>query len=95
MKGGTTFHFVTDGIESAMKQARAAAGDADVVIGGGADVIQQCFRAGYVDEFGLNITPILLGAGTRLLDDVGGPTLELLRTVDAPGVTHVQYRVVR
>ena len=96
MQGGTTFHFVTDGIESAMEQARAAAGDRDVVIGGGADVIQQCFRAGYVDEFGLNITPILLGpGGTRLLDDIDTPALELLSTVDAPGVTHVKYRVVK
>lgn len=98
MDGGTTFHFVTDGIESAMKQARAAAGNADVVIGGGADVIQQCFRAGYVDEFGINVSPILLGGGgTRLLDNLGDepPALELAQVVDAPGVTHLKYRVVK
>ena len=97
LQGGTTFHFVTDGVDSALAQAREAAGDADVVIGGGAATIQQCLRAGEVDEVQLNVVPILLGGGTKLLDDLGdpAPALELLRVVDAPGVTHLKYRVVR
>ena len=97
LEGGTTFHFVTDGIESALAQAHAAAGDRDIVIGGGADAIQQYLRAGLVDEFQLNVVPVLLGGGTRLLDDLGdpGPAIELLRVVDAPGVTHLKYRCIR
>jgi dihydrofolate reductase len=97
MEGGTTFHFVTDGIESALAQAHEAAGDQDIVIGGGAETAQQYLRAGLVDEFQLNVVPVLLGAGTRLLDDLGdpAPAIELVRIVDAPGVTHLKYRCVR
>ena len=91
----TTFTFVTDGIESAMKQAKAAAGDKDVFIGGGADVINQYLAAGLMDELELHVVPILLGGGARLFDGVGPDvTLELLRTIEAPGVTHLKYRVV-
>ena len=95
-EGGTTFHFVTDGIESALAQARAAAGDKDVVLGGGADLVQQYLRAGLVDEIQVSVVPILLGSGERLLDglDGAGIGLEPLRVVDAPGVTHLKYRVV-
>ncbi|MEA2419331.1 MAG: hypothetical protein QOE60_1537, partial [Thermoleophilaceae bacterium] len=71
MEGGTTFHFVTDGIESALEQARAAAGDGDVQIGGGADVIQQYLKAGVVDEFEVHIAPVFLGGGVRLFDGLG------------------------
>ena len=90
----TTFTFVTDGIESALKQARAAVAGKDVTIGGGADVINQYLAAGHVDELELNIVPLLLGGGARLFDGVGpGLTLEQVRAVEAPGVTHLRYRV--
>ena len=95
MQGGTTFTFVTDGIESALEQARAAAGDGDVAIGGGASAVQQYLAAGLLDELYLHIVPILLGAGTRLFEDVGDPALEPVKVVASPGVTHVKYRVVR
>src|SRR6188472_2011892 len=72
MEGGTTFHFVTDGIESALEQARAAAGGLDVTIGGGASTVRQYLRAGLVDEMQLHVSPVLLGAGERLFDDLGG-----------------------
>ena len=95
MEGGTTFFFVTDGIESALEQAKAAAGQKDVQIGGGADVIQQYLAAGLVDEFDLHVVPILLGGGARLLENVGDLKLEQLRAIDAPGVTHIKYRAVK
>jgi dihydrofolate reductase len=93
MQGGTTFHFVTGGIESALEQARAAAGDEDVVIAGGASAIQQYLRAGLLDELYLDIVPVVLGAGERLLEDVGDPKLEQVKVVASPAVTHVKYRV--
>ncbi len=89
----TTFTFVTDGIESALAQAREAAGNKDVFIGGGADVINQYLAAGMVDELELHVVPILLGGGARLFDGVGPMDLELIRTIEAPGVTHIKYRV--
>jgi dihydrofolate reductase len=95
MEGGTTFFFVTDGIESALAQAQEAAGEQDVLIGGGAHAIQQYLAAGLVDEFELHIVPTLLGAGERLLENVGDLTLEQTRVIEAPGVTHIKYRVVR
>jgi dihydrofolate reductase len=95
MQGGTTFNFVTDGIDSALEQARAAAGDKDVAIAGGASVVQQYLAAGILDELYLHIVPIVLGAGERLLEDVGDPTLEPVKVVASPAVTHVKYRVVR
>jgi dihydrofolate reductase len=97
MQGGTTFHFVTDGIESALAQAREAAGGQDVLLGGGASVAQQYLAAGLLDEVGINLVPILLGGGERLLDLPGGerPALELVRAIDAPGVTHLLYEVKR
>ncbi len=92
----TTFTFVTDGIESALHQARSAAAGKDVFIGGGADIINQYLAAGLVDEFELHIVPLLLGGGARLFDGLG-PDLQLeqTRAVEAPGVTHVKYRVVK
>jgi dihydrofolate reductase len=90
----TTFTFVTDGIESALEQAQHAAGGKDVVVGGGADVINQYLAAGLVDEIELHVVPILLGDGARLFDGVGpGLGLEQVRAVEAPGVTHLTYRV--
>jgi dihydrofolate reductase len=91
MQGGTTFHFVTDGIESALEQARAAAGDKDVSLGGGASVAQQYLAAGLLDEIVVSIVPILLGSGARLFDNVGDATLEQVESVEAPGVTHIRY----
>jgi dihydrofolate reductase len=95
MEGGTTFFFVTDGIESALEQARRAAGSQDVLLGGGANVAQQYFAGGLLDEFDLHVVPILLGDGERLLDNVGDIGLEQVRAIEAPGVTHIKYRVVR
>jgi dihydrofolate reductase len=93
MEGGTTFHFVTDGIESALEQARAAAGEKDVSLGGGANVVQQYLAAGLLDEMVISIVPILLGVGARLFDNLGEPTPELrqVQAVEAPGVTHIRY----
>jgi dihydrofolate reductase len=94
MDGGTTFHFVTDGIESALEQARAAAGDGDVVIAGGASAVRQALAAGLLDELYLHIVPVLLGSGERLLENVGDPALEIVKVVASPAATHVKYRVV-
>lgn len=93
--GATTFTFVTDGIESALEQAKAAAGDQDVSIGGGAEVAQQYLSAGLVDQMQLNVVPILLGNGTRLFEDDAGAGLDLepILVVDTPDVTHLRYRV--
>ncbi len=95
--GGTTFHFVTDGISSALAQAKEAAGGKDVSLGGGANVAQQYLSAGLIDELQLHIVPVLLGDGTRLFDNLAGANnieLELLRVLEAPGVTHLSYRRV-
>jgi len=92
----TTFTFVTDGVESALAQAKEAAGDKDVLIAGGAHIINQYLEAGLVDELELHVVPILLGGGERLLDGVGPDLkLEQLRAVQAPGAAHLKYRVVR
>ena len=93
MEGGTTFTFVTDGIESALAQAREAAGDADVAIAGGAQVVRQYLSAGLIDELRLHVAPELLGAGERLLDGVTGLTLEPLSVRGTDLVTHMSYRV--
>jgi dihydrofolate reductase len=95
MQGGTTFHFVTDGIESALEQARAAAGDKDVAIAGGASAVNQYLAAGLLDELYLHIAPVVLGGGERLLEGVGDPTLELVEVVASPAVTHINYRVLK
>jgi len=97
MLGGTTFHFVTDGIESALSQARRAAAGKDVLIGGGAKTVQQFLAAGLVDEVNISMVPLFLGAGERLFDNLGDspPRLEQIRVVEAPGVVHVRYRVAR
>jgi dihydrofolate reductase len=90
----TTFTFVTDGIEAALAQARTAAGGKDVLIGGGADAIDQYLAAGLVHELELSVAPLLLGGGARLFDGVGPLELEQVRALEAPGVTHLKYRVV-
>src|SRR3712207_229803 len=93
MRGGTTFHFVDDGIESALEQARAAAGDGDVHVAGGANAIQQFLAAGLLDELLLHVAPMLLGGGERLFENVGEPRLEPVEVITSPAVTHIRYRV--
>jgi dihydrofolate reductase len=95
MEGGTTFYFVTDGIDSAMRQARAAAGARNVHVAGGARTIQQYLAAREIDELYLHLVPIILGAGERLLEDVGDLRLEPVQVVSSPRVTHLKYRVLR
>jgi dihydrofolate reductase len=95
MQGGTTFAFVTDGIQLALEQARAAAGENDVAIAGGASAVRQYLAAGMLDELYLHIVPIILGAGERLLEDVGDPTLEPVKVIASPAVTHIRYRIAR
>lgn len=94
-EGGTTFTFVTNGIESALMQAKDAADGKDVSLGGGADVAQQYLGAGLIDELQLNVVPILLGEGTRLFDNISVSDLglEQIQVIEAPGVAHLKYRV--
>jgi dihydrofolate reductase len=97
MQGGTTFRFVTDGIESALKQAKRAAGAKDVLIMGGANTINQYLAAGVVDEVNISMAQLLLGHGERLFENLGDspPRFEQTRIVEAPGVVHLRYRVAR
>jgi dihydrofolate reductase len=92
LEGGNSFTFVTNGIQSALEQARRAAGEMDVALAGGAQAAQQYLRAGLVDEMEISLAPVLLGGGERLfdgVDDLHG--LRLVRTVAAPGVTHLKF----
>ena len=93
----TTFTFVNDGLESALEQAREAAGDDEVQISGGANAIQQYLRGGQLDELFLHVAPILLGDGVRLFDNLGGvdSKLEPVEAIESPAVTHLRYRVSR
>lgn len=93
---GLTFTFVTDGVESAVEQARAVAGDRDVSVGA-ASIAQQCIRAGLLDEVHINLVPVLLGEGVRLFEHLGDGQVELERTrvIEAPGVTHLTFRLVK
>jgi dihydrofolate reductase len=95
LQGGTTFHFVTDGIESALAQATAAAGGEDVSLGGGASVAQQYLAAGLLDDIEISLVPVLLHRGERLFDGPGDADVQLeqVRAVEAPGVTHLKYRI--
>ena len=95
MRGGTSFTFVTNGIQSALEQARSAAGGKDVAIAGGAHTVRQVLAAGMLDELYLHIVPAVLGAGERLLENVGDPNLQPVQVIASPSVTHVKYRVVR
>jgi dihydrofolate reductase len=95
MQGGTTFHFVTDGIESALAQAREAAGDRTVAIAGGAATVNQYLAAGQIDELRLHLAPVVLGAGERLFEGVGNFDLEPLEVRHTELVTHTSYRIVR
>jgi dihydrofolate reductase len=96
-EGGTTFTFVTDGIESAVEQAKAAAAEKNVSVGGGANTAQQCLRAGLLDEMQIHLAPLLLGGGLRLFDQIDAEQIQLeaTRVIESPGVTHLRYRVVK
>jgi dihydrofolate reductase len=94
MEGDTTFTFVTEGIESALAQAREAAGDKDVAVGGGAEAIQQYLNAGLLDELHLHVAPVFLGAGRLLLENVPPGQLASAGVVESPsGVAHLSYRL--
>jgi dihydrofolate reductase len=93
MEGGTTFHFVTDGFDAAYARAVEAAGDREILIAGGASTIRQAFAAGVLDEIVLDVSPVLLGAGERLLDGVTDPGLSPVEVLASPRATHVRYRV--
>jgi dihydrofolate reductase len=97
VKGPTTFTFVTEGIESALAQAKTAAGEKDVWIMGAANIAHQYLRAGLVDEIIVHIVPVLLGAGSRLFDEIGSQPIELeqVRVIPSPQVTHIYYRVLK
>lgn len=94
VKEESPFTFVTDGVESAIRQAKQAAGDKNVVICT-ASIMQQCLRAGLLDEIYVDVAPVLLGGGVRLFDNLGPIRLENIRTIEAPGVTHLGFRVVK
>src|SRR5207247_4890494 len=93
MEGGTVFHFVTDGLESALEKAKAAAKGKDVSLGGGAQTARRCLAAGLVDEMTISLAPVLLGSGERLLEGLGTDLhgLKLTRTIAAPDVTHLHF----
>ena len=93
---GSPFTFVTDGIESAVEQARALAEDKNVAVGA-ASIAQQCIEAGLVDEIHIDLAPVLLGEGIRFFDHLGAEPIELERTrvIEAPGVTHLRFRIVK
>jgi dihydrofolate reductase len=95
-QGGTTFTFVTDGVESAVEQAQVAAGGRDVVVAGGGNTIQQFVNAGLIDELQIHIAPMLLGGGVRLFDQAPSDVaLETITVLQAPRATHLKYRVVK
>jgi len=97
MQGGTTFEFVTDGIEAALAQARAAAGPKDISLAGGARAFQQYLAARLIDEVNISVVPLFLKAGERLFDHLGSAELRLeqVRVIAAPGVTHIRYRAIK
>jgi dihydrofolate reductase len=96
MQGGTTYTFVSEGIDAALEQARAAAGDKDVGIWGGAHIIREYLKAGLLGEMQLHLVPILLGDGVRLFEDLGPDRIELRKTssIETPGATHFRFSVL-
>jgi len=97
MQGGTSFTFATDGIEAALEQARAAAGDKDVHLAGGASVVQQYLKAGLLDELQIHLAPVLLGDGVSLFDrlEIAAVGLEASRVIASPSVTHIRFQIPR
>jgi dihydrofolate reductase len=95
MEGGTTFYFVTDGIDSALQKAREAAGDRDIAVAGGAVTINQYLAAGYIDELWLHIAPVTIGEGARLFDNIAGLNMVPIEYSGSELVTHIKYRVVK
>jgi len=95
--GGTTFYFINNRIEDVLEKAREAAGNKDIRISGGADVIQQYLNAGYIDEFSIHIAPIILGKGIRLFDNINKEkvSLEIIKTLNSSLVTHIYYKVIK
>jgi dihydrofolate reductase len=94
MEGGTTFFFVTDGMEAALARAQEASGEKDVLVMGGAKAAQQYLDAGLIEEMDLHVAPVLLGGGERLFDNLSSELkLEQVRSLEGPGVTHLKYRV--
>ena len=96
-EGGTTFTFVMEGIESALKQAKGVAGDKDVSVAGGANIIQQYLKAGLMDEIQIHLVPVLLSEGIRLFEHLGTEKLEQERTrvIESPGVTQLRFNIVK
>lgn len=92
-EGGTSFSFVTEGTESALKLAKEAAGNQDILIAGGANAIQQFIKAGVLDELQIHMVPLILGGGTRLFENLGNIKLEKIRVIDSPMVTHLKFRL--
>ncbi|HEY5610526.1 MAG TPA: dihydrofolate reductase family protein [Thermoanaerobaculia bacterium] len=97
MEGGTTFHFLTEGIDAALERARKAANGRDVALGGGADVAQQYLKAGLIDEMEIHVVPLLLGGGARLFENMDGRQIryDCIRSVNSPSVSHYKYRLRR
>jgi dihydrofolate reductase len=95
MEGGTTFHFVTDGIHAALEQARSAAGERNVAIAGGASTVNQFLAASLIDELRVHVTPSIIGDGSRLFDGVPPMTFQQVSARGATAVTHIVYRPVR
>ena len=97
MQGGTTYTFVTDGIEAALEQARAAAGDKNVSVWGGANIMRQYLMAGLLDEMHIHLAPVLVGGGIRLFEGLDPEGIELRRTssIETPGATHFRFEVVK
>ena len=94
-QGGTTYRFVTDGAESALQQAKAAAGNKDIMVIGGANIVQQFLKAGWLDEIEIHLVPILLGEGTRLFEHIDKAIeLERIQVTEAPDVTHLKFRII-
>ena len=95
MEGGTTFHFVTDGFDAALEQARAVAGDQDIAIAGGASTTRQALVAGVIDELALDVAPVLLGRGERLFDGVEDRGFRPIEVIASPLATHIRYAIGR
>jgi dihydrofolate reductase len=95
MEGGTTFHFVTEGFDAALEQAKSAASGREIAIAGGASTVRQALAAGAIEELTLDLVPVLLGVGERLFDGVDDPGLEPIEVIHSPNATHIRYRVGR